>query len=91
MKAYIVQYRPRPDAWYNVSQEAYWTLEDAQRFIENRAGCPIKSSDYLYLTALTEEEYRITEVTLPKREEVSISPDKQANNKQTTKQKRSKL
>jgi len=63
MMAFVVQYRPHPEAELKVSQEAFWTLEEAQHFIESRANNPGKCSNYYYQTPLF-EEYYISEVSL---------------------------
>lgn len=66
MMIFVVQYRPRPGADLKVSQEAYDTLEAAQRYIESRPNNPSKEpmTNYRYCTEKG-EEYHITEVALP--------------------------
>lgn len=76
---FVIQYRPRPGADLKVSQEAYNTLEAAQRYIESRPSAPVKEpmTNYRYRTEMG-EEYHITEVSLP------WSPKKRANENRRT-------
>ena len=61
MRAYVDEYRrfhKDTNEWsHKISQEGYDTIEAAQRFIEGRAGNPVKCSMYYYQTAQFEEYY----------------------------------
>lgn len=61
MSTYIVEYRyfdKMQNTWIaKLSQDAYRTLEDAQRFIESRPGNPCKCSQRYYQTERLEEYY----------------------------------
>lgn len=61
--AYVIKYKANPLATSHLSQEAYWTLEKAQKFVEGRSNNPEKYSAYYYQTVLG-EEYYIRPVTL---------------------------
>lgn len=73
MYAWIVLYRRNASDRFYVSSEAYWSMADAQAFIESRANNPKPPIDcggvpcYQYITE-TGEEYRISEIHLPKKE-----------------------
>lgn len=62
MRVYVVEYKHLTDKEHGIwsskiSQEGYNTLEDAQAFIESRAGSPVKCSNFYYQTPLFDEYY----------------------------------
>lgn len=75
MYAWIVSYRRNAFEEFSVSSEAYWSMEEAEAFVESRSNNPKPPFDccgvprYLYKTD-TGEEYRITVIHLPKKKEV---------------------
>ena len=63
MRVYIVTYRYLADekrrlySGENISQEAYRTLEDAQKYIRSRPGHPVKVNEMYFVTDNREEYY----------------------------------
>ena len=48
MYVYVVAIQPRGFLWEKISQECYYTLMDAQIFIESRADNPIQITEFKY-------------------------------------------
>ena len=62
MKVYVVMVTPEA-SFSRVSQQAYKSLPEAQKFVTERYGAPQKLSDYKYRDA-DYTEYEIFEVTV---------------------------
>lgn len=64
MKAYVILVEHIPTGFKSVSQEAYTSLENAQKFCENRSYTMEKVNDFAYKNDYTGYEYQIVETNI---------------------------
>ena len=64
MKAYVILVKHIPTGFKSVSQEAYTSLEKAQKFCENRSYTMEKVNDFAYKNDYTGYEYQIVETNI---------------------------
>ena len=62
MKAYIIIYENIKTGFKTVSQEAFYTLEQAQAFCLHRAGNVKKITDFLFVDENETSGYEIKEI-----------------------------
>ena len=64
MKAYVILVEHIPTGFKRVSQEAYTSLEKAQKFCENRSSTMEKLNDFVYKNDYTGYGYQIVETNI---------------------------
>ena len=64
MKAYVILVEHIPTRFKRVSQEAYTSLEKAQKFCENRSATMEKVNDFVYKNDYTGYGYKIVETNI---------------------------
>ena len=64
MKAYVILVEHIPTGFKRVSQEAYTSLEKAQKFCENRSYTMEKVNDFAYKNDYTGYGYQIVETNI---------------------------
>ena len=64
MKAYVILVEHIPTLFRRVYQEAYTSLEKAQKFCENRSSTMEKVNNFTYKNDYTGYKYKIVEINV---------------------------